>query len=138
MGTRYRLLLFILGSALLGAACGAPGGVTLAGTRWRLIELDGRAPLNAGTPPTLYFDTRDRAGGNSGCNIYNGAYRISGATITFGNLASTRRACLDPALNTQEAAFYQAFGAVTSWELTGAELLLKDGNGATRLRFVPE
>lgn len=138
MGTGYRLLLCVLGMALLGAACSAPGSVDLAGTRWRLIELDGRAPLDAGTPLTLNFETRDRAGGNSGCNMYNGAYRISGATITFGNLASTRRACLDPALNAQEAAFYQAFGAVTSLEQTGGELLLKDGNGATRLRFVRE
>jgi heat shock protein HslJ len=60
---------------------------------------------------------------------------VSGVAITFSDFASTKRACLDPALNAQEAEFYQALGAVTSLELTGGELLLKDGNGATRLRF---
>ncbi|MDW8215249.1 MAG: META domain-containing protein [Roseiflexaceae bacterium] len=138
MGTRRTLLLCILGIALLGAACGAMGSIDLAGTRWRLIELDGHAPLGAGTSLTLNFETRDWAGGNSGCNIYSSTYRITGATIAFSDLASTARACLDPALNEQEAEFYQMLGAVTSLELAGGELLLKDGNGATRLRFVRE
>lgn len=108
----------------------------LADTQWRLIELDGRAPIPAGEPLNLRFDSGDQAGGNSGCNIYGGSYRATDTTLTFGALASTQRACLDPALNDQETAFYQALDAVVAYALVGGQLVLKDANGAARLRFV--
>ena len=108
----------------------------LAGTQWRLIELDGRAPIPTGEPLTLRFDQGDQAGGNSGCNLYGGSYRATNTALTFGALASTQRACLDPALNDQETAFYQALGAVVSYDLVGGQLVLKDAASAARLRFV--
>lgn len=108
----------------------------LADTQWRLIELDGRAPIPAGEPLNLRFASGDQAGGNSGCNIYGGSYRATDTTLTFGALASTQRACLDPALNDQETAFYQALDAVVAYALVGGQLVLKDANGAARLRFV--
>ncbi|MFQ3633218.1 META domain-containing protein [Roseiflexus sp.] len=135
MSIHTLLPLVILGTILASTACGVTGGIDLAGTAWRLVELNGRAPLAIGEDITLRFETQERVGGNSGCNLYSGAYRITGATITFRNLAGTQRACLDPALNTQESEFYQALDAVATFELTGSQFLLKDGSGAVRLRF---
>ncbi len=129
------LPLVILGTIFASTACGIASDINLAGTTWRLVELNGRTPLATGEDITLRFETQERAGGNSGCNLYSGAYRITGATITFRNLASTKRACLDPALNTQESEFYQALDAVTTFELTGGRFLLKDSGGIVRLRF---
>jgi heat shock protein HslJ len=107
----------------ISAACSpAIARNPLAGTQWRLIELDGRAPIPTGEPLTLRFDEGDQAGGNSGCNIYGGSYRATNTALTFGALASTQRACLDPALNDQEMAFYQAPGAVVAYELVGGQL----------------
>ncbi|NWG21251.1 MAG: META domain-containing protein [Chloroflexi bacterium] len=120
----------------ISAACSpAIARSPLAGTQWRLIELDGRAPIPTGEPLTLRFDEGDQAGGNSGCNIYGGSYRATSTALTFGALASTQRACLEPALNDQEMAFYQALGAVVSYELVGGQLVLTDAAGAARLRF---
>lgn len=115
------------------AACAA--GNDLAGTQWRLTELNGRAPLASVEPITLSFTSADQAGGNSGCNSYGGSYRVASSSLTFGALASTKRACADQGMMTQEATFLQALGAVTSYDLSDGQLALQDSAGAVVLRF---
>lgn len=115
-------------------ACAA-GSNDLAGTQWRLTELNGRAPLAAAEPITLGFESAGQAGGNSGCNRYGGSYRVAGSNLTFGALASTKRACTDPGLMAQEDGFYQALGAVTTYEVSNSRLALKDRAGMVVLRF---
>ncbi|HET7288525.1 MAG TPA: META domain-containing protein, partial [Pyrinomonadaceae bacterium] len=69
----------------------------LAGTDWRLVSLGpagGESSLVAGTAITLKFGEDGRASGSTGCNAYSGTYQVRGDTISFGRLASTRRACL--------------------------------------------
>ncbi|MGH2607205.1 MAG: META domain-containing protein [Anaerolineales bacterium] len=109
----------------------------LAGTRWSLVALNGRAPLPASGPITLEFEIGGRAGGNSGCNSYGGTYVARGGSLTFGEMVSTLRACVDPSLNDQEAAFLRALAAVTAYEMSEDQLILRDAAGATALVFAP-
>lgn len=131
----HALLIAGILTMLIVALTACAAGNDLAGTNWRLTELNGRAPLASAEPITLSFTSADQAGGNSGCNSYGGSYRVAGSNLTFGALASTKRACTEPGLMTQEAAFLQALGAVTTYELSNDQLALKDSNGAVVLRF---
>jgi heat shock protein HslJ len=134
-----------LGAGLALAACMGPraagaGGPTepLAGTSWRLTELNGRPPvaLPGGGAPTLEFAQGEaRASGNGGCNQFNGPFTQDGASVHFGPLVSTRRACADPSANAQETAYLRALETATSVSVAGDELLLlADGQPVARLR----
>lgn len=69
--------------------------------RWKLIQINGKAQRNS--PIFLAFDgAQKRFNGNSGCNNYFGTYQNDDKTITFGAAASTRRACVDQAMNVLE------------------------------------
>ncbi len=133
--TTHILLTFGILTMLIMTLTACAAGNDLAGTQWQLTELNGSAPLASAEPITLSFTSADQAGGNTGCNSYRGSYRVAGSSLTFGPLASTRRACVDPGLMTQEAAFLQALGAVTTYELSTGQLVLKDGSGTVTLRF---
>ena len=103
------------------------GSDPLAGTSWRLIELNGQ-PVVGTEPLTLSFGTDGQVSGYGGCNQFSGPYTQSGASLRFGPLVSTRRACLEPALNTQETAYFQALESTTRYSIEGGQLLLYSGN----------
>lgn len=72
--------------------------------RWKLIQMDGVTQQNS--PITISFNLEDRRfSGNSGCNNYFGNYDAGSTSIAFGSAASTRRACMDQALNEMESEF---------------------------------
>ena len=73
-------------------------------------------------------------GGNGGCNQFNGPYTINGQSLRIGPLASTSMAC-EEAVTTQEQAYLQALQSTTSYELTGNQLILRDGSGREVARF---
>lgn len=70
--------------------------------------------------------------GSGGCNRIFGRAAISGDSISFGRLASTRMACAPAAMN-QEQKFLAALENVRRWRIdTGrGKLLLLDPGGAT-------
>lgn len=133
-----------LGMALLAAAAlaacapavqsgGAP--MLLAGSQWRLVELNGRAPVGGGEAPTLRFDAGEpRASGNGGCNQFNGPYTQSGDALHFGPMASTRRACADEAATRQETEYLEALHATTRIAMQDGTLSLYAGDRAV-VRF---
>jgi heat shock protein HslJ len=70
----------------------------LARGEWVLTRLDEREPPRGGgnRPATLTFDsTATRAGGFAGCNRYSGAYTITGDSLVFGPIMSTKMFCQD-------------------------------------------
>jgi heat shock protein HslJ len=133
-----------LGLALLVVALGvcAPaqaqdGSTPLAGTSWRLIELNGERVAPAGNPLTLQFAADgSRVSGYGGCNQFSGEYAQNGASLRLGPLAYTRRACPEPDLNAQETAYFQALESTTRYSLEGRQLVLYSGNQVVA-RFVP-
>jgi heat shock protein HslJ len=129
-----------LGAGLVLAACMGPpragaGGEAepLGGTEWQLAELNGQ-PVVGGTGdavPTLLFAADGaRASGNGGCNQFNGSYSQNGALLSFGPLASTRRACVDEAANRQETAYLRALESTTRFTATAEQLVLYAGDQA--------
>jgi heat shock protein HslJ len=128
---------FLAVALLALAACVGPGmagagdaAQALAGTEWTLQELNGRAvAATGGAVPTLSFGAADgRASGNGGCNQFSGTYTQEGASLHFGPLVSTRRACVDEAGNAQETAYLRALESVTRYSATAELLILYAGD----------
>ena len=68
--------------------------------------------------------------GDSDCNRYSGPYEVDGTKIAIGPLASTLRACADPAVDEQEQQFLAALGLARTLSLDGGNLtLLRDDGG---------
>jgi heat shock protein HslJ len=105
---------------------GAGRAEPLEGTAWRLWELNGQPAVEAGgAAPTLSFAADEpRASGNGGCNQFNGPYTRNGESLRFGPLASTRRACVDPAGNSQETAYLGALQSTTRYSVYDDLLVL--------------
>jgi heat shock protein HslJ len=72
----------------------------LEGTVWTvdtLVSDDAASSLPTGaSPPTLTFEGGTVSVG-TGCNTGSGSYTIAGDAVTFGPIATTRMACIDPA-----------------------------------------
>jgi putative lipoprotein len=98
----------------------------LVGTEWSLVELDGKpAPLGAGDKPaTLSLTTSDnRASGFSGCNRWAGSYERTGDQLRFGQMLSTKMACVSGMELEQQ--FLSALERVRSYAITPTGLELK-------------
>jgi putative lipoprotein len=102
--------------------------LSLEGTGWTLVELEG-APVPEGVQATLVLEGAGRrASGSGGCNPFAGSYRLEGASLTFGDLALTQRACAGPAMEV-EGAYLHTLGRVGGYRLTGDRLHLLGEEG---------
>jgi heat shock protein HslJ len=145
-----RLSLALLVAALV-AGCGSstpsvapsatPAPDRLDGTTWALVSMDDQ-PVTlpaADMVPTLAFDA-GTASGNAGCNTFTGSYTVDGPSLTFGPLASTKKACV-PEVGAVETAYLAALQAVTAWAVPadapmGTQLTLT-GGGAKLVYAAP-
>jgi heat shock protein HslJ len=109
-----------------------PGSLT--GTEWVLEDLAGTPPL-ASVKATLAFPESGRAAGNASCNRFTGPVEVTGDTIKFGALASTRMACADNAVSTQETEYLKALGAAKRFEWKDSTLLIYAEGYNRPLRF---
>ncbi|MFC8596271.1 META domain-containing protein [Streptomyces atroolivaceus] len=80
----------------------------LAGTAWKvtgLVSGSVAASLPAGTENKahLTFGEDGSVEGNLGCNSFHGKATVSGSTLTFGPLASTRKMCPGPEMDLERA-----------------------------------
>jgi heat shock protein HslJ len=73
--------------------------------------------------------------GNSGCNQYTGPYEASGTSITIGPLASTLRACADPAVGQQETEYLAALELARTFSVAGGNLNLFREDGGIAVTF---
>ncbi len=90
--------------------------------------------VNTSTKLTAKFEG-DGVSGNSGCNTYSGAVVIDGEAITIGPLASTRRACADPAIQDQEQHYLAALELARTYRVTGPRLELFRADGGIAATF---
>ena len=86
---------------------------TLAGTEWG-FEGDDRF---------VAFKTGGEVTGSGGCNSFFGSFEQAGRRLTFGPLASTRKAC-PPAVMDGERDFLDLLGRVRAVDATHAVLTL--------------
>ena len=84
-----------------------PSGLT--DTVWNLTHLGGSRVVSAPgdeQPHLRFVSGESRLEGYGSCNRFSAAYSITGNGVRLaGPAISTKRACLDPALNSQEQQF---------------------------------
>jgi heat shock protein HslJ len=107
---------------------------SLVGTEWVLRDLAGAPALDA-PQATLEFPEAGHAAGNGSCNRFTGSVEISGTSLKFGPLASTRMACMTPGVSDQEDLYLKALGAATRYALENGDLLIYSDAVAKPLRF---
>ena len=105
----------------------APLLKTLAGTRWKLVELDGAVaePAVSGWPAqTIEFESNGlRANGHAGVNRFGVRCDLDGGNLRFGPLAMTRR--LGPSAQMEiERRYTVVLSDVIGWRQEGANLVL--------------
>jgi heat shock protein HslJ len=108
--------------------------MSLTGTEWVLQDLAG-TPALPNVKATLVFPETGRAAGNASCNRFTGSAEVSGDTIKFGALASTRMACADNAVNSQEMEYLKVLAAAKRFELKDSALLIHAEGYDKPLRF---
>lgn len=104
----------------------------LTGTRWHLVQLNGRdVQFPAGTFD-ITFGEDGRIAGRGACNGFNAAYSTTeNEGINIGTIASTRMYCPD---SDTEQLLYNELDGATHYEIDGSMLLLLN-NGEIRAIF---
>lgn len=90
-------------------------------TYWKLLEIEGETVV---TPPGgqpaahMIFSSQGKGvKGNFGCNNFFGTWETEDDTLRFGNMGSTRKACLH-GMETEQA-FMTALGMVDRYQING-------------------
>jgi heat shock protein HslJ len=112
----------------------------LAGTSWEAVGYNnGKQAVTsvlAGTTLSADFGKDGNLSGNAGCNTYSGPYKVTGNQITIGPLASTRKACADPAgVMEQETQYLEALQTAATYQMEGNSLELRTKDGALAADF---
>ena len=107
----------------------------LSGTSWLVTGYNNGkqavVSVIGGTELTTDFGKDGTVSGSSGCNTYNGTYKVDGDKITIGPLASTRMACNDPeGVMDQESQFLAALQSAKSFKIDGSKMEMRTAEGA--------
>jgi heat shock protein HslJ len=117
------------------ASGGAMAGAgALWGTAWRLEDLAG-SPVLERVEATLAFPEAGQAAGSGSCNRFFATVTISGDSISFSAIGSTRMACEDP-IGAQEARYLSALQGAERFSLDGSALSIHCKGMDQPLRFV--
>ena len=140
------LLVLLIGFALsaVGCAVSEKTSAGLVDTRWVLVSLNGKSPIE-GTEITLNFE-KEFLGGGMGCNNYGGGpdsgeyVATEDGTLTLpGILAVTVQLCSTPeGIMEQEAAYIAALRSATSYRVLDDRLEIDNAAGDTILVFARE
>lgn len=110
-----------------------PPAPPLAGA-WGLVQLNGQS-LVPGTLITANF-SGGKVTGSGGCNTYNATYSTSGNSVSISDPVGTQVAC-PPEIMDQEMRYFQALSSVATYQISGPNLIFRDGGGNTTLVFGP-
>ncbi len=125
-------ILLVAGASLAVMQAGPDDLATLQAAPWTLSELDGES-IDASAGITAAFGADGSLSGSAGCNTYSGDYQTDGAILTVGPLASTRKACEDPVMRTEDT-FLDLLQNAGTWSLDGGALVITASDGGV-LRF---
>jgi heat shock protein HslJ len=88
----------------------------LAGTQWELRSIDGQPVAGADGPLLITFGHDGRVSGTTGVNQLTASYSLTPEYLTFGPLATTRRAG-PPELMEQEHRIVSSLAGMCSYRL---------------------
>jgi heat shock protein HslJ len=103
----------------------------LAGTQWRIVSIDGAGVLPA-EPVIVEFDHDGRVFGRTGVNELTASYGITHGYLSFGPLATTRRAG-PPELMEQEARVIGSLAGMCQYHLEDYHLWIDGPLGRVEL-----
>jgi len=107
---------------------------SIIGPTWMLETVNGQKVVDQSST-SMILGAGGKVAGNTGVNRYSGTVAVSANAISFGPLATTRRAG-PPALMAQESMFLKAMSEATSMKLAADGMLtLSDDRDAPVLRF---
>lgn len=105
----------------------------LIGPTWVAEDIAGKGVID-NLQSTITFTAEGTVHGTGGCNRFSGGYAIDGEKLEFGQLATTRMACL-PAIDEQEHRFHQALGQTRGYRIDKGLLFLLDVHGDPQMRL---
>lgn len=130
---RNALAMIVVSAALLGSCATAPSATSaLSDTRWKIMRIDGAAPVMP-DKASMRFD-QNRLGANVGCNGIGGEYRIDGNRLIAGPLMATRMFCEGPVWQ-QEEAVNALLSAAPELLRSGKTLRLTSGGHTLEMEF---
>lgn len=103
--------------------CGGDTASLITGRPWQVTRV-GERSVAGSHGMTVRFAADGSISGYGGCNRYTGRYEIGGEGIETGPMASTRRACLDPAIGSLEHELLAALGALRQFRIAADGSLL--------------
>lgn len=114
---------------------------SLTGTDWVAVSINNGnqavESVQAGTEVTATFAEDGTVAGSGGCNDYSATYTVDGSSIEIGPIAGTLKLCGAPeGVDDQEAAYFAALDAATTWSIAGDTLELRDDSGALQVSYV--
>ncbi|MBQ4834264.1 META domain-containing protein [Pseudoalteromonas sp. MMG010] len=107
--------------------------VSLYNTYFKAITLQGDSVTVLKKEPFIQFDKDNRVHGFLGCNNFTGRYDINQQTLTFNQLASTKKMCSQNMQ--QEQAMLNALNNTQHWQINGETLIIKDHNQQAQASF---
>ena len=120
------LLTMLAGICGCAAPMAAPDRPDVMGA-WT-VEFIGARPVIDNSPAYIEFTEEGRVGGIASCNRFTGAYVLSGSSLTFSKIASTRMMCFGTLME-QEARFLTALDRVSKAQMQNGLLVLLDVEG---------
>jgi len=132
------ILTFVTTAALILSACSA-ADISLDGSSWALRSYQDNTGETVNVLPrstTTALFQATQVTGIAGCNNYSASYQATRNKLSFGPVATTRKACSTPlGIMQQENAFLAALDSTASYKLKNNSLEMLDSKGKTLLTF---
>jgi len=103
----------------------------LAGVNWALSSFGPASAPVAVIPGSIITATFTSSGvsGSAGCNTYNGNFTYDNAKLTFTPFITTKMACTDNNMMTQETTFLTALQSATGFQIVNGQLQIAYPDG---------
>ncbi len=115
--------------------CAGEPASLLTGAEWRVVSIAGE-PVPEGAQASLRFTEDGRVSGRAVCNQLSGPYTLTPEALSFGALATTRRACMGEGVMQAEQAMLDALRRTGRFDVGGQGELTLLGEGETLLTAV--
>jgi len=116
-----QLLPILLACVLTSTVVMADGVLSLAGSEWGLGSDDKNGVM-------VKFEPEGKVWGRLGCNRFTGTYKQDGLSLSFGPLATTRMACDEEKMKTEQK-LSEVLNATQQADITHLKLTLQDASG---------
>ena len=104
----------------------------LAGTQWEILSIDGETVASDDAPLVITFGHDGRVSGSTGVNRLTASYSLTHDYLTFGPLATTRRAG-PPAMMEQEHRVVASLAGMCPYRLEARTLTIDGPLGRVEL-----